>query len=112
MKNFVSPGNTMTLTAPSGGATGGLPIKVGAVVGVPAHDADEGAEVETHVGHGVWTLAKTSAQAWTQGAKIYWDDSGKVCTTSASGNTLMGFAAAGADNPSATGKVRLALLPA
>jgi predicted RecA/RadA family phage recombinase len=56
---------------------------------------------------GVFTHAKTSAQAWTQGAKIYWDDSNKVFTTTASGNTLVGAAVLAAANPSATGTVLL-----
>ena len=56
---------------------------------------------------GVVTHAKVSAQAWTEGVKIYWDDSAKNFTTTSSGNTLCGVAAAAAANPSATGYVRL-----
>jgi predicted RecA/RadA family phage recombinase len=55
----------------------------------------------------VGDLAKVSAQAWTEGAKIYWDDTAKNFTTTSGGNTLAGVAAAAAANPSATGKVRL-----
>jgi predicted RecA/RadA family phage recombinase len=56
---------------------------------------------------GVWTMAKTSAQAWTVGARIYWDDTAKLCTTTATSNTLIGVATAIAANPSSTGNVRL-----
>ena len=35
---------------------------------------------------GVFDMAKTSAQAWTVGALIYWDDTNKVATNSS--NTL------------------------
>ncbi len=110
MKNFVSPGNVLTLTAPTGGAVGGLPVLVGSMVGVAAHDAAQGEEVEVHVGGGVFDLAKVSAQAWTAGAPIYWDNSGKVCTSTASTHKQIGFAAEAAANPSATGRVRLILV--
>lgn len=56
---------------------------------------------------GVFDLPKTSAQAWTVGAKIYWDSANGLATTTASGNSLIGTALAAAANPSATGRVRL-----
>jgi predicted RecA/RadA family phage recombinase len=58
---------------------------------------------------GAFTLPKTSAQAWTLGAVIYWD--GTPCTTSdgSGANTRIGHAVAAADNPSATGVVRLSI---
>ena len=46
MKNFVQPGNTVTLIAPSGGVKSGDPLLVGSLFGVCATDALEGAEVE------------------------------------------------------------------
>lgn len=56
---------------------------------------------------GVFSHAKVSAQAWAVGVPIYWDDSSKLMTASASGNTLIGVAAQTAATPSATGVVRL-----
>jgi predicted RecA/RadA family phage recombinase len=52
-------------------------------------------------------VAKVSAQAWTVGAPIYWDDTAKLFTTTSTSNTLAGVAVAAAANPSATGRVRL-----
>lgn len=106
MNNLIAVGDTVTLTAPSGGVTAGSPVKIGALVGVPVISAAEGAQFPLQM-EGIVKIAKTSAQAWTEGAKIYWDDSGKVATTTATSNTLIGAAVAVAANPSATGLVRL-----
>lgn len=105
MKNFVQNGETLTLTAPYD-VLSGAGMLVGALFGVACFDALSGAVVEAKT-VGVFDLKKVSAQAWTLGAKIYWDNSAKNATTTAAGNTLIGAAAAAADNPSATGRVRL-----
>lgn len=105
MKNFVQNGAVVTLAAPYAVSSGDGAL-VGSIFGVAQADAESGADVPL-VRTGVFTLAKTSAQAWTVGAKIYWDNSAKVCTTTASGNTLVGTATAAAANPSATGEVLL-----
>lgn len=105
MKNFVQPGHRLTLPAPYDVASGGG-FKVGSIVAIAAYAAASGADVEG-VREGVFTHAKTSAQAWTQGATLYWDDTNKVFTTTASGNTKAGVAAKAADNPSETGVVCL-----
>ena len=105
MKNFIQDGKTITLTAPYT-VTSGSGLLVGSIFGVASNDATSGNDVETVV-TGVLSIAKTSAQAWTQGVLIYWDDTNKVCTTSSSTNKLVGVATAAAANPSATGYVRL-----
>jgi len=108
MKNYVSPGDMVTLVAPAN-VSSGKGFLVGALFAVAATDALAGEEV---VGSttGIFNLDKVSAQAWTQGAKIYWDNTAKLCTTTATGNTPIGHAVAGAVNPSSTGRVRLATL--
>ena len=108
MKNYEQPGVTLTVTAPEAVAAG-RGLLVGALFGIAATDAADGAEVEITT-LGVYSHPKTSAQAWTQGAKIYWDNTAKVFTTTVSANTLVGVATAAAVNPSATGKVRLGLV--
>ena len=105
MKNFVQPGRTVTVAAPYDVASGAGCL-VGSLFGVATMDAVSGASVDITT-CGVYTLAKTSAQAWTVGAKVYWDDTNKVVTTTATSNTLIGCALEAAANPSATGTVRL-----
>ena len=90
MKNYVQPGATLTLTAPYA-VTSGDGLLVGSIFGVAAGDAASGATVETAL-TGVFDLTKIGSQAWTIGAKIYWDDSNKRCTTVATDNTVIGVA--------------------
>jgi predicted RecA/RadA family phage recombinase len=105
MQNYLMSGDCVTLTAPYTVASGAGAL-VGSLFGVATGDVTSGAEGEFKT-TGVFTLAKTSAQAWTVGAKIYWDDTAKVCTTTSTSNTLVGCALAVAANPSSTGTVRL-----
>jgi predicted RecA/RadA family phage recombinase len=105
MKNFVQEGKTLTLAAPYA-VVSGDGLLVGSIFGVASADAANGAEVEA-VTEGVFSLKKTSAQAWTQGALIYWDNTAKECTTTVSTNKLIGTAALAASNPTSTGTVRL-----
>lgn len=106
MKNFVQPGDVVTLTAPADVAAG-VPISNGVLVGVTVSAALNGAQVECAT-TGVFDLAKTSAQAWTVGQAIYLIPSTRLVTTATTaGNILIGTAAAVADNPTATGRVRL-----
>lgn len=103
--NYVQPGKTLTLLAPYQ-RNSGLGALVGSIFGVSLGTVASGVAGEFSV-EGVWTLAKTSAQAWTVGALIYWDDTNKVCTTTSTSNKLIGVAMAIAANPSSTGVVRL-----
>lgn len=104
MKNWVQPGDTVTLAAPYD-VVAGAGLLVGHIFGVAAYDALSGVDVEATT-VGVFDLAKVSAQAWTQGALIYWDNDDKVCTTVDTG-PLIGAATEAAANPSSTGRVRL-----
>ena len=90
MKNFVQPGNTITLTAPYAVASGDG-LLVGSIFGIAAGDAALAEPVETAL-VGVFDITKVGSQAWTVGAKVYWDDTNKRCTTVATDNTLIGAA--------------------
>ncbi len=106
MKNFIHPGEAIDIAAPAGGTVSGLVYVIGSLIGVAATTAAEGTECVLNT-RGVYVLPKTGAQAWTQGAKIYWDGVNKVATTVSAGSALIGIAAAPATNPSATGWVKL-----
>ena len=105
MKNYIQEGDTLTLPAPYA-VVSGAGFQVGSIFAVAVASAAAGAQVEGQM-EGVFTLPKTSAQAWTVGVKIYWDDVNKRCDTSSAGNVLIGAATAVAATPSATGTVRL-----
>ncbi|MFN4125760.1 DUF2190 family protein [Pannonibacter indicus] len=90
MKNYVQPGNTITLTAPYAVAAGDG-LLVGSIFGVAAGTAALGETVEAAL-VGVFDINKVGSQAWTVGAKIYWDDTNKRTTNVATSNTLIGVA--------------------
>ncbi|KAB1086483.1 DUF2190 family protein [Neorhizobium galegae] len=105
MKNYIQPGSTVTVAAPAN-VLSGAGVLVGTLFGVACGDALSAADVEIKT-DGVFELNKLSAQAWTVGAAIYWDNTAKECTTVTTSNTLIGKALAVAANPSSTGIVRL-----
>jgi predicted RecA/RadA family phage recombinase len=107
MRNYIQPGHALTLVAPYD-VVSGDGLLVGSIFGVASHDALSGAEVETQL-TGVLDLAKVASQAWTAGAKVYWDNTAKRATTVASGNTLIGVAvlAVGSGAEEVIGRARL-----
>ena len=90
MKNYIKPGNTLSLLAPYDVLAGGG-FKVGSIIAIAATDALNGAAVEGNV-QGCFTVAKADSQAWAVGDKVYWDNAAKNFTTTAGGNTLAGVA--------------------
>lgn len=103
--NYKAPGKTITLAAPYD-RTSGQGAQVGSIFGVALQTVLSGVDGEFKT-DGVWELAKTSAQAWTQGQKIYWDNSNKRCDSDSTLGQLIGVATVAAANPSSTGYVRL-----
>lgn len=106
MKNFRQPADTIDLTAPGGGVVSGNGYKIGQIFGVAARTEAAGNLFPLMV-TGAHDLPKTSAQANTEGQLVYWDDTGKKVTTTASGNLLIGVAIQVAVNPSDVGRYRL-----
>ncbi len=90
MKNYVQPGNTITLTVPYAVASGDG-LLVGSIFGIAAGAAASGEPVETAL-VGVFDLKKVASQAWAAGDKVYWDNTNKEATKTATGNTLIGVA--------------------
>lgn len=110
MKTYVDSGKTVTLTAPAA-VTSGAGILVGSLFGVAQNDAENGGDLVI-VTQGTFDLVKVGSQAWTVGAKVYWDSANSRCTTSASGNTLIGVATevVGSGASLTTGRVRLGIV--
>lgn len=106
MKTFVQEGCVVEYTAPTGGVTAGTGVKIGSRLVIPLVTAAEAARFNGVV-RGVITHAKLSAQAWTEGQQVNWDDTNKRFTTVTTGNYKAGTAVAVAANPTATGIVLL-----
>lgn len=107
MKNSVMSGEKVEVAAPYDVLSGGGAL-VGSLFGIAQADALSG-KTAVLLTRGVVDMAKTSAQAWTVGALIYWDNSTKLATTAAAAgaNKMIGVALEAADNPSAVGRVLL-----
>jgi predicted RecA/RadA family phage recombinase len=105
MKNYIQPGNTLTLTAPAEITSGGVVI-VGSIIGVANDDAENGASVDVDT-VGVFRLPKVSALAIAAGDVLYFDAATKLVNKTAGGNTKIGVATETAANPSASVAVRL-----
>lgn len=104
MKNFIQPGANLDLVAPRDLASGGG-FLVGSIFAVASTDAASGATVDG-VTMGVFDLPK-AAGAVTQGAKLYWDNTNFVVTTTSAGNTQIGVATQAAASGDATARVKL-----
>lgn len=98
-------------TAPEGGVVKGTAYLIGSLLVIARANAAEAAYFTAAVG-GRWTLAKTSAQAWTEGQKLYWNISTSKLDSDGTTGPLVGVAAAVAANPSSTGDVILSGVPA
>lgn len=103
---YIQPGRTLTLTAPRD-VTPSAGVIVGSVFGVSLGTYASGDEGEFST-EGVHEIAKTSAQAWTVGVRIYWDNTAFEATTDSAAGQLIGVATEAAVNPSAVGRVKLA----
>lgn len=91
---FVQPGEVIDYTAGANIASGQV-VLMGARIGVALKAIANGETGPMQV-TGVFNIAKLSTDNIAQGALLYWDNTNSRLTTTASGNTLAGFAAAAA----------------
>lgn len=84
----------------------GQGVQVGRIFGVALANAASGETVAVHRG-GVAELPKATGQAWTVGQAVYWDDTNRVCTTTAGTNLLIGAVFEAAVSAATTGWVLL-----
>ncbi|WP_145104527.1 DUF2190 family protein [Cereibacter sediminicola] len=105
MKNFVQPGNTVTIPAPYA-VLSGQGVKSGLIFGVACGDAAEAADVDVQT-VGVFDLAKVGTDTFALGAAVYWDATAQLATATATGNSKIGAALEAASNTAATVRVRL-----
>lgn len=104
--NYVQEGDVINLTAPVGGVVTGTGYLIGTLFVVALVTAAAGESFAASV-EGVFILPKTSAQAWTEGQKVFWDNTNHRADSDATVGQLIGVAVAVAANPTATGAVRL-----
>lgn len=103
MKNYIQPGDHITITAGSTVASGDV-VQAGQLLGIATDDAVMG-QTLTIKTTGVFRVPKATSESWTVGALVYWN--GTAMTTTASTNTPAGCAVEAAGNDDTEGVVRL-----
>lgn len=102
---FVQPGDVLDYT-PGGAVANGKMVVTGVRVGIALAAIAAGATGPLAV-RGVFTYAKLSTDNIAQGALVYYDAANDRLTTTASGNTLAGYAAGAAAAATTTVNVSL-----
>lgn len=106
MKNYIQPGNSLTVPAPAGGVVSGAPVVIGSLRGFAAGSAAEGVDVAiSRVG--VFECVKEAGAAWAVGEKLYLKADGSGFNKTSAANTLFGFAAAAAGSADTVGQILL-----
>jgi predicted RecA/RadA family phage recombinase len=91
METYRGPGRVLELTAPTGGVVSGTAYLIGSLVVIALKSVAQTLKFPGLV-KGIVDLPKVVEEGWSEGLKLYWDDSeGKVTATS-EGNTLIGVA--------------------
>jgi len=100
----VTKGKSIEFTAAAAIASGAV-VLVGALVGIAANSYAIGDNVVVWL-QGTHIVPKP-AEAWAQGAKLYYDSTAKLITSTVGTNTFAGYAAAAAQIGDATGLILL-----
>lgn len=112
MRNFIASGNSLPVAVPyAAGVLAGQGILVGAFFGVAAVNGAQNAMVEA-AAQGVFDLTKEPSLAITAGARVFWDNTNRRVTTTATGNFHIGIATQAALAAEATVRVWLNRVPA
>jgi predicted RecA/RadA family phage recombinase len=90
MKTFLQPGDSLTVSAPYA-VTSGQGVLIGALFGIAAYDAAISTTVEIQT-EGVFDVTKEPALAISAGARVFWDNTNRRVTTTATGNYQVGIA--------------------
>ena len=105
MNNFICTGERLEVAAPAGGLTSGQVYIVGSKVTVVVAGGVEGA-ICSVMTEGVFELAK-AVGVITIGQRLFWDSTNSCLTTTAAGNTYVGYAYKAAANADTTAFVTI-----
>jgi len=85
MKNYISNGKEIEITL-GADIVSGAPLLIGDILGVAVKDGANGDTGFPMAIEGVFTLPKTTSDTFDPGQILFWDDSGKKLTETASTN--------------------------
>jgi predicted RecA/RadA family phage recombinase len=108
MKKQVRDGEILHYSNSGSAIASGDVVVIGNRVGVAIVDIAATSGSGAVQMEGVFLLPKTTSQAWTQGAQLFWD--GSLLTTVGTANTPAGYADVAADSADSTGYVNLSPL--
>lgn len=107
MRNYVNEGEVVSVAAAPYALTSGQAAQVGAALfGVAAADAALNAPVELNT-TGVFDITALSTDTAAVGAVLYWDNTNRRLTTTATSNLYVGVALAAKANGDTTARIRL-----
>jgi predicted RecA/RadA family phage recombinase len=93
MKTWRQDNAVLTFTAPTGGVVAGTAYLIGGLVVIATETVAQTLPFDG-VTIGVVDVTKVNDEAWTEGVKLYWDDTAKKFTKVVGSNTLVGAAVA------------------
>lgn len=102
---FVQPGDAIDYTAGANIVSGQV-VLMGVRIGVAAKDIANGM-TGTVLVTGVFNITKLTTDVVAQGAALYWDNTNSRLTTTASGNTLAGYATAAAGGTATSVNIKI-----
>lgn len=105
MKNAVSTGTVVDYAASADVASGGVVLMV-TRIGIAVNNIKAGETGPAQV-VGNFSVAKLSSDVVAQGDALYWDNTNKRLTKTASGNTYAGWATAAAGNGVTTVNIKI-----
>lgn len=111
MKNFIQPGEIMEFANSGAAIASGDMVVVGDRVGVAVVDIAATTGSGSVSMEGVYSLPKTTGQAWVQGDKLFLDTSTDKLTNVATANTPAGYAFEAAGTSATTGLCKLDAQP-
>ena len=103
---YVQDGNSINYTPSGAAVSAGQAVLCSVRVFVAPRAIADG-ELGALQTSGVWTIQKTTSEAWTFGQKLYWNAGTSKATTTASTNKVLGYAAAVALSAATEGSVLL-----
>ncbi len=104
--NYVKEGDVLDYQNGGSAVAAGAVVLVGKRIGIAI--ANIAANAKGAVGvTGVWTIAKLGTDVIAQGDLLYWDSANSRLTSTASGNTLAGYADAAAGNGVTTVNIKI-----
>lgn len=106
-QTFVSSGRVVPFTAPTGGVTAGTPVLISDLLVVPRTTVAATLPAEGDAEGIHKSMPKATGQTWAEGAILYWDNTAKNFTTTATANRRAGTAVVAAASGDTTGTVRL-----